>query len=109
MTILRLILRITYSAIDVVNVVNAIAAFYVGTRGSAATPPDLNADLANYHYFTGLQAGTSVAHSPIVVEKDIRTKRKIRGEDTDYFFRVTNNEITAMEVGMECRMLLQRT
>ena len=107
MTILRLILRITFGSDAVAEVVNALAAFYVGTRGSAATPPDLNADLANYYFFCGLQAGTvvSVVGSNIV-EADIRTRRLIRGEDTDLFFRVTNNEVTGMQVGMECRMLL---
>jgi hypothetical protein len=108
MTILRLILKIMYSAGTGAALVNALAAFYVGTRGSAATPPDLNADLANYYYFVGLQAPVTItsAINPIVVEKDIRTKRLIRGEDTDLFFRVTNNEVTTMQVGMECRMLL---
>ena len=107
MTILRLILKITFMPDAVSEVVNALAAFYVGTRGSAGTPPNLNADLANYYYFTGLQCGAvaSVVGANVVTA-DIRTRRLIRGEDTDLFFRVTNNEATGMQVGMECRMLL---
>ena len=106
LTILRLILKITYSSLATLNTVNALAAYYVGTRGSAGTPPDLNADLANYYYFTGLQQ-TNEGDLRVKTElADIRTKRIIRGEDTDLFFRCTNNGVVAMQVGMECRMLL---
>ena len=109
MTILRLILAITYAAVAGTDFVNALTAFYVGTRGSAPTPPDLNADLANYYYYAGLQNPRSQTANvnPQKLVADIRTKRSIRGEDTDLFWRVTNNELTAMDVGMEVRMLLQ--
>ena len=106
MTILRLILRLTFAPDALAEVVNALAAFYVGTRGSAATPPNLNADLANYYYFVGCQANPGIATlESKVITADIKTKRNIRGEDTDLFFRVTNNEVTGMSFGMECRML----
>jgi len=106
MTILRLILRVVYASETASDVVNALVAFYVGTRGSAATPPNLNADLANYYYFAGLQNAVTIASDTNTLMADIRTKRLIRGEDTDLFFRVTNNETTGMQIGMECRMLL---
>jgi len=106
MTILRLLIRLTYSANATLQIVNALVAFYVGTRGSAATPPNLNADLANYYYFGGLQSVAETALRTQQVAVDVRTKRNIRGEDTDLFFRCTNNEVTAMQIGMECRMLL---
>jgi len=108
MTILRLLVRITYASAAATNLVNALFAFYVGTRGSVATPPNLNADLANYYLFGGLQAAPPILGpvNSMVIEKDIRSKRLIRGEDTDLFFRVTNNETSAMVVGMEMRCLL---
>jgi len=107
LTILRIILRITFSPQNIAEIVNAVAAVYVGSRGTAGLPPNLNADLANYYYFTSLQAPQSPAGiQATVVQADIRSKRRIRGEDTDLFFRVTNNEATPMQVGMEARMLL---
>jgi len=106
-TILRMILRLTFGASLVGEVVNALAAVYVGTRGSAATPPSLNADLANYYWFCGVQTPANPVTTPAaVVEADIRSKRKIRGEDTDLFWRFTNNETTAVQVGFEARFLL---
>ena len=103
-----MLLLIKYAATAGVDIVNAITALYVGTRGSAPTPPDLNADLANYYYYAGLQAppsgGAGVATQ--TVQADIRSKRIIRGEDTDLFWRVTNNEVTAMQVGLELRLLV---
>ena len=109
MTILRLILKVTFGQDNVANIINALCAFYVGTRGSAGTAPNLNADLANYYYFSGLQLPNRPSGSTQFgsVQADIRTKRIIRGEDTDFFFRLTNNEATIMKIGMECRMLLQ--
>ena len=109
LTILRMILRVVWAASEPTNVCNALAAVYVGTRGTAGLPPDLNADLANYYWFAGLQS-VIVSVDPTatqVMERDIRSKRIIRGEDTDLFFRVTNNETSAMNVGFECRFLLQ--
>ena len=106
MTILRLIIRITFSPLVAAEIVNALTAFYVGRRGTAAVPPNLNADLLDYYHFAGLQSVQSpVGISATVLEADIRSARKIRG-DRDLFWRVTNNEVTSMQVGMECRMLL---
>ena len=109
MTILRLILRIAFSQGATNAIVNAVTAFYVGTKGTAGLPPNLNADLANYYYYGGLQLPlANQSGSPgRILEADIRTKRRIRGEDTDLFWRVTNNEATDMQVGMEMRILLQ--
>ena len=108
MTILRLLLTFTYAAKAGADFVDALAALYVGTRGTAGLPPDLNADLANYYYFTGLQSTTSGARQNLRTVADIRSKRVVRGEDTDLFARVTNNDALAtMEIGFECRMLLK--
>ena len=108
MTILRLIVKVYYAANAVAEIVNAVNAIYVGTRGSAATPPNLVADSANYYYLEGLSIAASPAVTDTkVLERDIRSKRRIRGEDTDLFWRVTNLETTSMQVGMDVRMLLQ--
>jgi len=109
MTILRLLVRISFAAQAAADVVNAIAAFYVATRPSLTTPPNLNADLLDYYLFAGLQAPTTagaVAHSQVY---DIRSMRRIRGEDRGLFFRVTNNEVTGIQVGMEMRALLRKS
>ena len=111
MTILRLLFRISFAAATVTNVVNCLTAFYVGTRGSQGTPPDLNADIANYYYFGGAQLAASPAGTvgnTGFIEKDIRTARIIRGEDTELFFRISNNEVTGMQFGVETRMLLKQ-
>ncbi len=108
-TILRLLLRLTYAATVVTDVVNALFALYVATRQSLTTPPNLNADLLDYYVFTGLQATTTGVVQSLTVPLDIRTKRRIRGEDRTVFLRVTNNEVTAMQIGVEARLLLTRS
>jgi len=102
-----MILRITFGPVLADEIVNAVCAVYVGSRGTAGLPPNLNAELANYYYFVGLQAVQApVGVTGSVIDADIRTKRRIRGEDTQLFWRVTNNEATAMQVGFEARFLL---
>ena len=106
MTILRMIIRLTFSPLVAGELVNALTAVYVGRRGTAALPPNLNADLLDYYHYAGIQSGAESVVTSKVLEADIRTKRRIRG-DRDLFWRVTNNEITSMQVGFEARLLLQ--
>ena len=88
------------------EIVNAVSAVYVATRPSVTTPPNLNADNLDYYLYTGLQSpqspvGISTTRTPF----DIRSKRRIRGEDRELFWRITNNEVTSMQIGMEVRLL----
>jgi len=108
-TILRLIGRIIFAAGVATDVVNAIAAFYVALDNALTVPPNLNADLLDYYLFTGLQAPISVANGASQVSFDLRSARKVRGEDRGLFFRVTNNEASIMQVGMEFRALLRKS
>ena len=101
---------ITYAASSATNLVNALSAFYVATRNALTTPPDLNADLLDYYMYTGLQAPINPAGgSPSQQRFDIRTARRIRGEDRTLMFRATNNEVTDMQLGMEFRALLKKS
>ena len=85
-------------------------AFYVATRGSLTTPPDLNADLLDYYLFAGMQVPQTAAPENVLrIPFDIRSKRRIRGEDRTLFFRITNNQATGMQFGMEFRALLQKS
>ena len=104
-TILRLILTLTHAPLVALDVVNAVAAVYVATRGSLTVPPNLNASNLDYYLYTGLQSPAAGAIQGVRTPYDIRSKRRIRGSDRELFFRVTNNEVTAMQIGMEVRML----
>ena len=103
-TILRLLVRLTWGA-AAADLVNALAAFYVGARNLLTVPPNLNSDLLDYYLYAGLQLPSGGVESASQMF-DIRSKRRIRGEDRTVFFRVTNNEVTAMQVGMEYRALI---
>ena len=101
---------ITYAAVAATDLVNAVSALYVATRNALTVPPNLNADLLDYYVFTGLQAGIATAGTPSYTRAfDLRSMRRIRGEERTMFFRVTNNEVTPMAVGMELRALLQKS
>ena len=101
-----MIIKIGVAAAAAADLVNAVTAIYVGVRGTAATPPNLNADLLDYYLYSGLQLGVAGVGTPTTVHSfDIRTKRRLRG-DRDLFWRITNNEVTPLQIGMEGRFLL---
>jgi len=112
-TILRMIGRIVFAANTATSLVNAVAAIWTAPTLSLTTPPNLNADLLDYYYFTGLQAPEGVvgASGPQMGERifDIRSARRVRGEERGMFFRVTNNTANLMQVGLEFRMLLKKS
>jgi len=108
MTILRMIGVITYAASVATDLVNAVSAIYVARRGTTGLPPNLNADLLDYYYYRGLQAPISGGAPGREALFDIRSKRKLRG-DRELIFRVTNNEVTSMQVGLEIRFLMQQS
>jgi len=102
--------RVWFSAVAIADVINALFAFYVATRNALTVPPNLNADQLDYYLYGGLQSGTSVGGTQTYSQMfDIRSGRRIRGEDRSLLFRVTNNEATAMQVGMEYRALMQKS
>ena len=111
-TILRLIGRFVFAASDVVRRVNAVAALWVAPTLSLTTPPNLNADFLDYYIFTGLQSPIgAVNQSPNVAQVafDLRSARRIRGEDRSVFARITNNEAFDMQIGLEFRALLKKS
>ena len=109
-TILRLILRITYGPSTAATIVNAVNAIWVATRPSLVNPPNLNADLLDYYYYEDLQSPSSPVDAPNMVRQiDLRSKRRVRGEDRGLFWRVENNETTLMQCGMSLRALLVRS
>ena len=110
LTILRLIGRVTVAAQAAINVVNALFAFYVATRPSLTTPPNLNADFLDYYLFGGIQIPqTGGEEHVLTIPFDIRTARRVRGEDRGLFFRITNNEVTGLQFGVEARFLLMKS
>jgi len=100
---------VTYAAGVATDLVNALFAFYTATRNALTVPPNLNADFLDYYLLGHLKAGISGGTPTLTQMFDIRSKRRIRGEDRGMFFRVTNNEVTAMQVGMGYRALLMKT
>ena len=106
MTVLRLIVRVTSAAVNVLEVVNAIYAFYVTIRPGIVEVPNLNADLLDYYLLGQIEIpSTPVGTIPTVQSFDIRTARRLRG-DRDLLFRITNLETTPMQIGMSMRVLL---
>jgi len=80
----------------------------VATRGSAATPPDLNVANANYYYFNALQAmsNTGAEMQPHYIDADIRSKRLIASTERDLFLRITNNSPNSLQVAVQMRILM---
>ena len=86
-----------------------MSALWVATWDSLTTPPNLNADFLDYYYYGDMQAASSPAPKSERVDVDIRSMRKVRGEDRGLFWRVENNEAFLMQVGMSLRALLVRS
>ena len=109
-TVVRLIATIAFGPSTAATIVNAVGALYVATRDSLTTPPNLNADLLDYYWYGDLQSPSTVVGAPTQrVEIDLRSARRVRGEDRGIFFRVTNNEATLMQVGIGLRAVIQRS
>ena len=108
LTILRLIVKVVFAAQSAADVVNALLAFYVAVRPGIVEVPNLNADLLDYYLFSGLQAPATAGAAQSAQVFDIRSKRRLRG-DRDLLLRVTNNEVTGMQIGVETRFLLQQS
>ena len=99
-----MLIKLTYAAVAATDLVNAVMALYVTVRPGIVEVPNLNADLLDYYYFAGIQQASG--GFPVHDNVDIRTKRRLRG-DRDVLLRVTNNEVTSMQVGCEVRFLMQ--
>jgi len=103
-----MILQLTWGGSPAGIITNMLGAVFVATRASSASPPSLVSSLIDY-YWHGTMASSSVGatNSPPQRELiDIRTKRRIRGEDRGAFMRVENQEAFVTQVGMRARFLL---
>ena len=111
-TILRLILRLVVIPIAVAQANNWITAFYTDTDNGLTVPPNLNADQYDYYYLQGGGNGAAlVAPESQILDKDIRTARRIRGEDRTLMFRFENLSSSegSVNFGVEFRALLTRS
>ena len=109
-TILRLILTLVIAP----SVSNAaalgLAALYVATQNSLTVPPNLNADLLDYYWFKGYQVPAGGGTFARNYDVDLRSARRVRGEDRALFFHIRNNDlVNPVEFGVEMRMLLKKS
>ena len=87
-----------------------LAALYVATQNSLTVPPNLNADLLDYYWFQGIGTLDGGGTIPQRYDVDLRSARRVRGEDRALFFNIVNNDlVNAMEFSLEVRMLLKKS
>ena len=109
-TILRCLVKLVIKQ-DAAGVdAEGLAALYVAADGSLVTPPDLNADLMDYYWFQGIQVPSNTALLPKSYDVDLRSGRKVRGEDRGLIFQLLNTSlVNPLTFGLEVRMLLKRS
>ena len=105
-TILRTLIYLTWGPTTVATVVNALFALYVDTRLSLTVPPNLVSDLVDYYFHAPVASASSPAAGSDHQLIDIRTKRRIRGEERTLFARMQNTEATLGQFGMRMRFLI---
>ena len=87
-----------------------LAALYVATQNSLTVPPNLNADLLDYYWFQGVHSLDGGGTIPQRYDVDLRSSRRVRGEDRALFFNLVNNDlVNSLEFGLEVRMLLKKS
>ena len=109
-TILRLIVNLVVAPTIANAAVLGIAALYVGATGLLTTPPNLLTDLLDYYWHQHIQEPTGGGTAPRAYEVDLRSARRIRGEERRLLFQITNRDlVNSLEFGLATRMLLKRS
>jgi len=109
-TILRLLVNLAIAPSVTNAAVLGLAAIYVGVDNLISTPPNLNADLLDYYWFQELQTMPGGLNVGRQYEVDLRSARKVRGENRSLFFQMINNDlVNDLTFGLGVRMLLKRS
>ena len=108
-TILRCLVKLVIKQ-DAAGVdAEGLAALYVATDGALVMPPNLQADLLDYYWFQGVQVPSNIALLPTRYDVDLRSARRVRGEDRGLLFQLLNTSlVNPLTFGLEVRMLLKR-
>ena len=109
-TVLRFLLKVTAASTAVLQAVNLAWGAYVYGRQAIGSPPDLILDHMDYYVRDGLHLpGDPVSTQPLTSSVDIRSARRIRGEDRSMHIQMRNTGANPLVFGLQWRALLKRS
>ena len=109
-TILRFLLTVVGAPTAVLQTASLIWGAYVYGRAAIGSPPDLVLDNMDYYVRDELQVPSDPVNTPLIQKQvDIRTARRIRGEDRSVHIQMRNIGSTAAIFGLSWRMLLKKS